>query len=37
MSGVGLIGFASASALGGLAVNQGMLFGAAPCREPLPR
>ena len=25
---VGLIGFASASALGGLAVNQGMLFGA---------
>jgi len=28
MFAVGLIGFASASALGGLAVNQGMLFGA---------
>lgn len=28
MFGVGLIGFALASALGGLAVNQGMLFGA---------
>ena len=28
MFGVGLIGFAAASALGGLAANQGMLFGA---------
>ena len=34
MFGVGLLGFAAASALGGLAVDQAMLFGRAPYREP---